>query len=98
MKKKIIVIAALLLPLASANAGYYANPNRFYIKASGSGSFFNKVTDFDNVKYKTKIIPGITIGVGYYLLDNLRTDLTLEYYINPTFKRSITNHKDYGNQ
>lgn len=102
MKKKIIIITTSLLPLASVNADYsgygYANHSRFYIKAGGSGSFLNKITADDGVKQKAKVIPGVAIGVGYYVLENLRTDLTLEYYINPTFKGSITNHKDYGNQ
>jgi len=102
MRKKIIIITASLLPLASVNADYSgygdANHNRFYIKAGGSGSFFNKITADDGLKYKAKVIPGVNIGVGYYILENLRTDLTLEYYINPTFKGSVTDHQDYGNQ
>ena len=93
IKKKIIVATASILLF---NSSAYAE--QFYFKTSVSGNSFNQVKFEDGFKAKAKIAPSLAIGFGYYILDNLRADLTFEHYIAPIFKCSITNHEEHGSQ
>lgn len=57
--------------------------SRLYIKATGGYSKFEKVHGFksDNSSF-------IGLGVGFYVKDNIRTDLMFEHFVDPTHKGS----------
>jgi opacity protein-like surface antigen len=97
MKKQIIsIITTSILATSSICYAERLNTQDFFIKANASANFFQDAKQFDGVKVKAKTAPSFAVGLGYYVLDNLRTDLSIEYYINPTFKKSYTNHEEYG--
>lgn len=56
--------------------------NNFYIKGGAGYSWYNKYT-YKNInnnnKNKLKNLPIFEIGVGYYVNDQLRTDITFNY-------------------
>jgi len=94
IKKKIIVATASILLF---NSSAYAE--QFYFKTSVSGNSFSNIQfEEEGFKAKARITPSLAIGFGYYILDNLRADLTFEHYIAPIFKYSITNHEEHGSQ
>ena len=63
--------------------------NMFYVKANAGANWMNKVTT-DGVKTKTKAAPIFMLGVGYYAMDNVRADLTIEMVLNPVLKGTAT--------
>jgi len=82
-----------------ANADFYderLNLSDFYIKGSVSGNIFNNLKA-NGETLKSKFSPSVALGIGVYTFDNFRTDLTYEYYINPSFHHTSTNHPEHGN-
>jgi len=77
--KKIILTAAAVAALSSTTA--LAAADMFYVKANVG---WDKMTKVDGHKSNNDIFAGV--GVGYYVMDNVRTDLTYDHYFNPTFK------------
>ena len=63
--------------------------NMFYVKANAGANWMNKVTT-EGIKTKTKAAPIFLLGVGYYAMDNVRADLTIEMISNPVLKGTGT--------
>ncbi|WP_347939127.1 outer membrane protein [Rickettsia oklahomensis] len=74
------------LPMSSSSM-----ENQWYLKLNAGGMIFNKIKS-KGTDFKLKSNTGFTgnIGVGYYIMDNLRTDLTLGTVANVHLKKSIT--------
>lgn len=96
MKK---LISAALLSSVIASGAYAASENAFYIKAEGGASILSNysvdqskaplagslgLTATDTMKGKT--IGAFGIGVGYYIMDNLRIELDFNYHLSPEYK------------
>ncbi len=72
------------------------NINQFYVKVEGGAAFLNKTKDkFWDVKMKSKAAGAFGVGVGYYLMDNVRTDLTFNMLVNPQFKSTSEQSYNY---
>ncbi|WP_218459825.1 outer membrane protein [Rickettsia sp. TH2014] len=71
--------------------------NQWYLKLNAGGVIFNK-TKPKGTDFKLKSNTGFTgnIGVGYYIMDNLRTDLTIGTVTNVHLKKSITEKNSSG--
>lgn len=86
--KKILLTTAAALVLSSATA--YAAEGDFFVKANGGWSKLNdqKVTSSGNQNDKLKASNSgfVGAGVGYYLMDNVRADVTFDHLFDPEFK------------
>jgi opacity protein-like surface antigen len=80
--KKIILAATAVAVLSSTTA--LASADMFYVKANVG---WDKMTKIKGFKTNNDVFLGL--GVGYYVMDNVRTDLTYDHYFNPTFKKTI---------
>lgn len=80
--KKILLAAATVATLASSCA--YAAEDTFYVKGQVGWDKLNKVK---GLKSKNNVFLGL--GVGYYVMDNVRADLTWDHYFNPQHKATI---------
>ncbi|RYE06270.1 MAG: porin family protein [Rickettsiaceae bacterium] len=91
--KKLLMIAATTAALSSsAFAEMENNPeNMFYAKVNAGANRMQNVS-LNGIKAKTKTTAIFMVGVGYYAMDNLRTDLTFEIVNNPQFKGSGMNN------
>ncbi len=97
--KKLLLIAATSTALLTSAASF-AETGGFYLKAEGGATKLNAMefkndSDKEGVKYKS-INSGIFgVGAGYYIMDNVRTELTLNFLLpEPEFKCSATLDKD----
>ena len=77
--KKILLAAATVATLASSCA--YAAEDTFYVKGQVGWDKLNKVK---GLKSKNNVFLGL--GVGYYVMDNVRADLTWDHYFDPKHK------------
>lgn len=84
MIKKLALTAVVASALFSSSS--YAEENMFYIKGEGALNFFpaTKVTTSENKvdtneKFKMSMGGSAAIGVGYYVMDNVRTELSFKY-------------------
>jgi opacity protein-like surface antigen len=84
MIKKLALTALVASALFSSSS--YAEENMFYVKAEGGLNFFpvSKVTTTINslnvdTKFKSSMGGSASFGVGYYVMDNLRTELSFKY-------------------
>lgn len=98
MKKIILILSATIYFITnSAFAMEELNENRFYIKALGGYSKFDKIHGF-----KSGNAGFVGLGAGYYVKDNIRTDLVLEHFIDINHKGTRVrggvqrNHKTKG--
>ena len=65
--------------------------NQWYLKLNAGGVVFKKQKDkIMKIKMKSNTGFSTEIGAGYYIMDNLRTDLTVGAVINNHFKKSTT--------
>ena len=92
--KKMLLAAAASAAILTSNA--FAMNDQFYLKVEGGASILNKVK-------KTGIINGVTTsaklksntsgifgaGVGFYVMDNFRSELTFDMLVNPRLKKNI---------
>jgi opacity protein-like surface antigen len=86
--KKLAIASAIIALSSSALAA----DNSFYVKAGVSPSWGQKLDSKDKKKlgltsddYGTMAIGG-GAGVGYYLMDNIRGELSVSYLSGPTYK------------
>lgn len=86
--KKIILTAATVATLLSTTA--YAAEDMFYVKANVGWDKMDKVKGMNS---NNDVFFGV--GVGYYVMDNVRADLTFDHYVNPTHKKSKVNYDTY---
>jgi len=77
--KKILLAAATVATLASSCA--YAAEDTFYVKGQVGWDKLNKIK---GLKSKNNVFLGL--GVGYYVMDNVRADLTWDHYFDPKHK------------
>ena len=77
--KKILLAAATVATLASSCA--YAAEDTFYVKGQVGWDKLNKIK---SLKSKNNVFLGL--GVGYYVMDNVRADLTWDHYFDPKHK------------
>ena len=81
--KKILLAAATVATLASSCA--YAAEDTFYVKGQVGWDKLNKVK---GLKSKNNVFLGL--GVGYYVMDNVRADLTWDHYFDPKHKGTVS--------
>lgn len=86
--KKILLIVATTTTLLTSVASF-ASENQFYFKGEAGALKFNKAKTMD-IKFKSKTSAILGVGLGYYLMDNVRGELTLDFLIDPKFKKSGT--------
>jgi opacity protein-like surface antigen len=77
--KKFLLTAAAVATLATSSA--YAAEDMFYVKGQVG---WDKLTKVHGLKSKNGVFLGL--GVGYYVMDNVRADLTFDHYIDPEHK------------
>ncbi|WP_342278237.1 adhesin [Candidatus Tisiphia endosymbiont of Myopa tessellatipennis] len=96
MKKLFLIAATSTALLTSATS--FADVGQFYIKAEGGATKLNntkmnsensKTKKEDNLKLKSKTNAILGLGAGYYAMDNVRAELTLDFLVNPEFTGSI---------
>ncbi|MCC8483462.1 MAG: outer membrane beta-barrel protein [Rickettsia endosymbiont of Labidopullus appendiculatus] len=94
--KKLLLIAATSTTLLTSAASF-AETGGFYLKAEGGATRLNmlkfKTEDGKggDIKFKP-IFSGIFgVGAGYYIMDNVRAELTIDCLLpNPEFKSTVT--------
>ena len=77
--KKILLTTAAVLTLATSSA--YAAEDMFYVKGQVG---WDKLDKIKGMKSNNDAFFGL--GVGYYVMDNFRADLTFDHYVNPNHK------------
>jgi len=86
MKKLLIATAVSAVLSTTALAG---TENMFYVKANVGGIILNKAKDkYTGIKMKGKTAAIFDLGVGYYVMDNTRVDLTFVTPVNPEMKKT----------
>jgi opacity protein-like surface antigen len=78
--KKLLVTTIIAVSIF-ANASAIAADSNFFIKANAGFSKLNKIK-----RLKSENSSFIGAGVGYNIMDNVRSDLTFDHFVNPTFK------------
>ena len=78
--KKIILTTTALAVLASSSA--QAIESDFFVKVNTG---YSKMSKVKSAKAKNDVFFGV--GAGYYVMDNVRADLTFDHFISPTFKK-----------
>ena len=81
--KKILLTTAAALTIATSTV--YAAEDTFYVKGQVG---WDKLDKIQKAKSTNDVFLGL--GVGYYVMDNVRADLTFDHYVNPTYKISDT--------
>lgn len=81
--KKILLTTAAVLTLATSSA--YAAEDMFYVKGQVG---WDKLDKIKGMKSNNNVFLGL--GVGYYVMDNVRADLTFDHYVNPNHKGTAT--------
>lgn len=99
--KKLLLIAASMAILSTTAAGE-GRKNSFYIKANAGASRLGNVTVKDKLtdkSHETKSKTGTILGfgAGYYFMDNVRADLTLDFMLTSEMKKSSKNVMMQGN-
>jgi len=87
--KKILLTTAAVLTLATSSA--YAAEDMFYVKGQVGWDKLDKIKGF-----KSNNDAFFGLGVGYYVMDNVRADLTFDHYVNPTHKGNVEVEEDDG--
>lgn len=90
MKKLLLTAASAAVLSTSVLSTAFADvENMYYLKANAGGNMMNKTTDkWSGLKLKSKTAAIFGFGAGYYLMDNVRTDLSLEFVSSPELKKS----------
>ncbi len=81
--KKILLTTAAALTIATSTV--YAAEDTFYVKGQIG---WDKLAKIQKAKSTNDVFLGL--GVGYYVMDNVRADLTFDHYVNPRYKISNT--------
>lgn len=91
--KKILLTAAATTVLASSSAFAYMDGD-YYGTLYGGMNKLNQVKD-EGDKLKSENTGHIGVGVGYYVNEMFRTDLTFDHLFDPKFKGSGTDEDGY---
>jgi len=94
MQKFLLIIPTIIVLTTSA----HAEQNQFYGKTNiGFSKFSNQNLGIgdDKIKFKAQNTGFIGVSGGYYLMNNVRIELALDYFFNPMHKySSITDDGD----
>lgn len=86
--KKILLTAAASTILATSSAMASAE-DIFFLKANFGGSYLQTQTDNSTkLKVDSKNNYFFGVAVGYYLMDNVRVDLTFDHHMDPELKKT----------
>lgn len=85
--KKLLLIAAASATILSSTLSFAdgMDDNQWYLKANAGASIFNKAK-IEGQKLKSNTAFVGEIGAGYYIMDNVRADITLGMVSNAQFK------------
>lgn len=102
--KKLLLIAAASATILSSTLSFAdcamdtnqaQNENKWYLKANAGATIFDKAKDKGTgIKMKSNTSFIGEIGVGYYIMENVRTDLTLAMVSNAELKKTVTQTAD----
>lgn len=82
--KKLVLLAAATAALSTS---VMAEENMFYLRGDVGANFAQKQTA-STVRLKNKTSTSLSVGLGYYLMDNLRGELEYTHLFNPELKGS----------
>lgn len=85
MKKILLTTAAVLTLATSSTYATCEEKGEFYVKGQVG---WDKLDKIKGMKSKNGVFLGA--GVGYYVMDNVRADLTFDHYVNPHHKGTAT--------
>jgi len=86
--KKVLLVAAATVALSTS---VMADDNMFYLRGDLGMNKFQGFTDkVEGVKLKTKWSAGLDLGVGYYVMDNVRAELVWTHPFNVEAKKSYS--------
>ncbi|MFY9589191.1 outer membrane beta-barrel protein [Rickettsia endosymbiont of Halotydeus destructor] len=90
MKKLLLIAAASATILSSTlSSADMMNDNQWYLKVNAGATIFDKAKDgFTGLKIKSNTVFVGEIGAGYYVMDNVRTDVTLGTLASAQLKKS----------
>lgn len=100
INKSVLLCSAITIVILSTST-FAENRNGFYLKGSVGANKMSE-TEEKPIKSRSKLSPSFSIGLGYYLNDYLRHDLTLDYS-SISFENGSANiteqgfDPDYGN-
>jgi opacity protein-like surface antigen len=84
--KKILLATAAMAVLSTSSA--MAATGDFYGKANVGWSKLDNVKTSAKVKFKSQNAAFVALGAGYYVMDNVRADVTLDHFFNVEHKFS----------
>lgn len=82
--KKLVLLAAATAALSTS---VMAEENMFYLRGDVGANFAQKQT-VNTFRLKNKTSTSLSLGLGYYLMDNLRGELEYTHLFNPELKGS----------
>lgn len=90
--KNILLTAAAVAAISSSSAmaGWDNMSDCLYVKAHVGATKYQKQTN----GYKSDTDGKAELAVGYYIMDNLRADLSIDYAFDPEFKRSNATNRE----
>lgn len=96
--KKLLLAAATSAAILSSTA-FAAEENTFYLKLNAGANKMDRIKvktleSKASTKLKSKMTPVLDLGAGYYIMDNVRADLTLGVVFNPEQKKSVTDNSE----
>jgi opacity protein-like surface antigen len=97
MKNLVFLILTLTLFSSTAAADTLSTNNNVYIRTSIGANLMKHYETrpiSKSMKFNAKSAPFFSIGIGYHFTPKFRTDLTIDYFVNPTFSGK-TNHEGY---
>jgi len=89
--KKILLTTAAAAVLATSSSNAYAAEGDFYGRANVGFTKFKKVTPTINTtrhNHKSQNTGFFGIAAGYYLMNNVRTELAIDHFFSPEHKYS----------
>lgn len=87
--KKILLTAAAVATLSLNSTSALAAAESFYLKANVGGDKLMQ-TKHDELKFKSKNNVFFGAGVGYYVRDGFRAELTFDHYLKPEYKGTFS--------
>jgi len=91
MKKLLLIAATSATILSSAGSFADGMDNDWYLRIDAGGTMFNKEKDkVTGIKLKTNTAFSGDLGIGYYVAENFRADLTLGTITGGKLKKSGT--------
>ncbi len=88
MKKLLLVAAAT----AALSTSVMAEDGAFYLRGDVGANFLTK-EKIDGNKFKGKTATGLDLGVGYYVMENVRGELVYTHLFNPEASHSGDGYK-----